>query len=683
MLKETFFTIFIFCSACQAINAQQKQFCTQIELVNNLIETHHISPKPLNDSLSVQVWENFITALDPNKRFFIKSDIISFEDDKFAIDDYFKKSKCKFIKPYIKTLEQRLEETRVILESFYNEEFTYSPNDSLYFDATREGGYSLNQSDKEEDWLRSMKYETVTEAIKRFDTKESFIKKFDSIKPEVKTFVLDRAICAINEIEQHQNGFNQYVQEIFLNALSTANDPHTVYFNNAEKSAFDTAFSSNSLSFGIGTDKNENGQIVISYVNPNSPAAQDKKLEAGDILRSLNTKSKTLATACLSNQEVVNFLSDEAHKTVEFEIEKSRGQIKRVSLSKTIIPVEYNAVDALVINKDIKAGYVNIPSFYVNSESGDWRGTSLDMGKALYKLFQEDIDGLLIDLRQNGGGSMKEAVDLANLFIDGPMAILKQKDDIITVYNHRKAPLFNKPIVIIIDAYTASAAELFAGVMQDYQKGVIVGDNSYGKATSQNIFQLDPENENLGFLKITSEKFYRISGKSHQKEGIIPDVMISNIFKDITDREIDYKHVIEADTLQVSEPIDTVRLPVEKLNELSLERQKNNEFFNMIKDSNQKLKHYILDKKIAYPFLPEHIYEDIKNYDEVWDSMFSYFENKQLFTLNMTSYDKKQENSKNIDRLETIKTFASGDPIILESYYILKDLIEINNSTLP
>lgn len=682
MLQKTVITLFICGCACLTIKAQHKQFCRQIELLNNLVDTHHINLKPLNDSLSAQVWNNFIAALDPNKTYFVKPDLESFQVDKYALDNYFKKSKCKFIKPYIKTLKQRLDESREILESFYTEEFSYSSKDSLYFDSSRKGGYSLDKDDKKEDWLRAMKYETVTEAIKRFDTKESFQKKFDGIKPEVKRFVLDRAICVINEIEQHQNGFDQYVEEIFLNALANVYDPHTIYFNRAEKTAFETTYSSNSLSFGLSTDKDEKGQIIITYVNPNSPAAQEKKITEGDILRSLKTESKNLATTCLSNQEVINFLSNDAHKTIEFEIEKSRGQIKTIVLTKTIIPMEYNAIDALVIDESINAGYLNIPSFYVNSESGDWRGTSLDTGKALYKLFQEDIEGLLIDLRQNGGGSMKEAVDLANLFVDGPMAILKQKDNIITVYNNRKAALFNKPIVIIVDAYTASAAELFAGVMQDYKRAVIVGDNTFGKATSQNIFQLDPEKEDLGFLKITLEKFYRISGKSHQKVGITPDISIHNIFKDIVDREIDYKYVIEADTLQVSEEINSFNLPVEKLKQFSLERQKNNEMFKKIRSSNDRLKYFIKEKKGAYPFLPERVYDDVKTYDDLWNDIYSYFENKNLLSLKLTAYDQNEdENKKN--RMESLKTYASGDPIILESYLILKDLIEIKDSKQP
>jgi carboxyl-terminal processing protease len=457
-------------------------------------------------------------------------------------------------------------------------------------------------------------------------------------------------------------------------------DPHSIYFNNAEKSAFDSAYSSKSLSFGISVDKDERGQIVVAYVNANSPVALENKIEAGDIIRSLKSNRETLTMACISAQEVINFLSDEDHNTIEFEIEKSRGQIKTITLSKTVIPMEFNTVDAFVIDEEIKAGYVNIPSFYVNRESGDWRGTSLDMGKALYKLLQENIEGLLIDLRQNGGGSMKEAIDLANLFVDGPFAILKQSDRKTTIYNNKTAPLFNKPMVILVDNYTASAAELFAGVMQDYQKAVIVGDNTYGKATSQNIFPLDSEDESLGFLKITLEKFYRISGKSHQKKGIQPNIFITDLLSGITSREIDYKQVLKADSLEVSEKIDTYQLPLKNLDSLSTKRQNNSETFQRIVEANKKLKYFSLEKKNAYAFLPENIYDDFNTYNEIWEGISTYFDNKTFLSVNYTASDQKSENTKENKRLELIKSFVSDDPSIFESYRILKDLIETQNN---
>lgn len=667
--------LILFAVLNSSAQAQQKQFCNQIELVNTLIYKHHINPKALNDSLSVKVWTNFIETLDPDKRYFLESDLVELEKDKYKFDNYFINNKCRFIKSYIKTFEKRLDETREILNGFYDQNFNYNIKDSLYFDASRKRGFSTRLEDKINDWNRAMKYETVTEAIKRFDDKQSFLLAFDSIKPSVKTFVLNRAICTIDEIKQHQNGFEQYVQQTFINALSTVHDPHSVYFSTAEKNAFDSAYSSNSLSFGIGIDKDERGQIIVTYVNPNSPAALENEIEAGDVLRSLKANKKTLMTSCISNQEVINFLSDKNHGTIEFEIEKSRGQIKTITLTKTMIPMEFNAVDAFVIDEEIKAGYVNIPSFYVNSESGDWRGTSLDVGKALYKLLQEKIDGLLIDLRQNAGGSMKEAIDLANLFVDGPIAILKQSDHMITIYNNKKAPIFNKPIVVLVDAYSASAAELFAGVMQDYNKAVIVGDDSYGKATSQNIFPLDHEDESLGFLKVTSEKFYRISGRSHQKQGIKPDIKISNIFSGIIDREVDYNYVLNADTLQIPEKIEPMALPLKTLSTLSKERQARSKVFQQIKKENEKLKYFILEKKERYSFIPENIYDDIQRYDSIWENISSYLEDKNFLALSLTNYDLKQEKIRKNERIDMVKSFVSKDPTVLESFRILEDLI--------
>jgi carboxyl-terminal processing protease len=328
----------------------------------------------------------------------------------------------------------------------------------------------------------------------------------------------------------------------------------------------------------------------------------------------------------------------------------------------------------LLIDKEFKAGYVNLPGFYINSESNDWRGTSLDMGKALYKLLQDNVEGLLIDLRQNGGGSMKEAVDLANLFIDGPVTILKQKDNIITVYNDEAASLFNKPIVIIVDSYSASAAELFAGVMQDYGKAVIVGDVTFGKATSQNIYPLNPDEEQLGFLKITSELFYRVTGKSHQKSGLIPDIQIANLFTGLAEREVDYPYVLEAEALDVSESISSNSLPIEKLKLSSLNRQNESEVFKNIKAVNTNLTDYIYNRKTAYPFLPESVFEDYNSYKKLWDDVLDYFQEKEYLAFKLTTYDSTKDDKTNKQRLENFKKYAASDPVILESYQILKEL---------
>lgn len=683
MSTKTFFISFLISTCIGSTYAQHKDLCKKINRVNALIQEHHIKPKPLNDSLSVYVWKGFIEALDPSKTYFLQSDIKAFEKDKYKLDDYFKKGKCAFIKSYIQTLKLRLKESENTLRNLQTTTLKYPKEDSLFFDAKRGRKYSKDENEQQEDWQWFVRYQTLKEAIKRYDDKAKLLADFETIKPDIKNYVIDRALCAIDEIQQHPNGFDEYVNELFLNALSTVNDPHSVYFNSSEKSAFDTSLSTNSLSFGIWTDKNDEGQIYISYINSNSPAAFDDKIEAGDILRSLETKNAKLQTSCISNQEVINFLSDENHQDVDFEIEKSRGQIKTVSLTKTNIPIEYNAVDTFIIDGEEKAAYINIPSFYVNTESPDGRGTSLDLGKALYKLMRDNVGGLIIDLRQNGGGSMKEAADLVNIFVDGPFAILKHKDEMLTIYNDKSATFFKKPIVIMVDAYTASAAELFAGVMQDYNRAVIVGSDTYGKATSQYIYELDPDKKDDGFLKITMEKFYRISGKSHQMQGVKPDIYISNLYDGIAGREIDEKHALKPDTLNISESIKAFELPIETLKQNSIKRQNESEIFQNVKAFNAQLKTYVFDKKIAYPFQLTHVYDDTKSYDKMWDDMYKQLEGQSFIKLQRTTFDQKFEKEKDKKRMDMIMQYTAEDPAVYESYLILKDLMMLKSETNP
>ena len=670
--------LLLLCFSIAFVNsfAQHRTLCKKIERVNDLIQSYHVKPQPIDDDYSVSVWQNFVEVLDPDHKYLLQTDIESFSEDKYKLDDYFLDGQCRFIKSYTKTLSKRLKQTKDILVDLKDVAFEYPETDSIYFNKNKTRGYSENLADLKDDWLWLMRYSVLREAGKRYDDKQALLDNFERIKPELQEYVINKAICAINEIQNHPEGFDEYIHELLLNAMTGVNDPHSVYFNNSEKNAFDNSLSSSNESFGIWTDKNDEGQIVISYVNSNSPAALKNQIEVGDILRSLKHKRNQINTSCVSNREVINFLNNEDYKEVEFEIEKSRGQIKTVLLTKTNIPVEYNAVDAFIINKDIKAGYVNVPGFYLNTDNYA-RGTSLDMGKALYKLALDKVDGLIIDLRKNGGGSMKEAVDLVNIFLDGPMSILRQNEDIVTISNDDNANFFKKPIIIMVDAYTASAAELFAGTMQDYNRAVIVGDNTYGKATMQYVYEVDPERKDYGFLKITTDKFYRVTGKSHQVFGIQPDIHITSLYEDFSSRERDLSHAIIPDTLNISEQINTFELSKEFLKQKSEERQNNSEIFKQIKTFNEQLDAEINYKSAAYALKVGAVYEDSKSYEQIWENINAYFQDQKYIAFEKTTYDQKFVKTKDQKRMELIMEYSSGDPMILESFRILEDLISL------
>ncbi|MGF1555704.1 S41 family peptidase [Paucihalobacter sp.] len=670
-------------SSITVFSQSEVQFCKQLTALNKVVQTSHFKPKLLNDSLSKGVYDLFIEALDVNKTIFINEDIALFKADEYKIDDYINANDCSFISKYATVLRERILHSKSIIESLNNEILDYSGKDTLYFFSKSKTQYFEDDLDIRKYWNKHLRYLIISEAIDKDSIWSSLEKNFSTIEKELKPKIIQKQICLLDELLQKNSGLENTVKELFLNAYTSYQDPNSTFFNEVDKSLYEATVSNNILSFGITTTKNKDGDIVIAHIAQGSAASLNGNFENNDVIKSLTSKKHILETYCVSNDDVAAFINDEKNQTVIFKLKKQNGSIQEVELTKGQLKNEENTVTGFVLQQDTNIGYISIPGFYTDLESPNGLGLANDIAKELYKLSKENIDGLVLDLRFNGGGSMKEAADLSGMFINrGPLSILKYSNgETFTLKDLNRGSLFQKPIAIIINNYSASASEFFAAAMQDYNRAVIIGSPSHGKSSAQVILPLDAQN-NLGYVKLTIEAFYRVTGKSHQSIGVIPDINLPSLYDNFKTNELYNKYALLNDSVSVNlKHLPLKNLPLSALQSKSSKRLETHKGFEMVKKMNKAILDNYINPDFNYALTLENLFHYFETYKNEWQEFTNGLSEFQLELVANNSSDTNEllqynENNRllNGDILKDI----SSDIYIEEAYNILQDLINLN-----
>lgn len=679
MLKKLAFIIFS-CIVSLSYAQNNTDFCKQMDALNQRVQQHHFRPKPLNDSLSKSVFYSFLERLDENKRFFQQSDLLLFQSDEFQIDDAIASGDCSFIEKYSTILKQRIEASKSYVASLKNETFDYSGRDTLYFSAEAKSGYFKDDFSFKKYWNKRIRYSILDHLVEQ-DSAFSYLEEnFKSLEAEAKPKIIQNQLCLLDEL-LHKNGeMDIFVKESFLNAFANYQDPNSFFYNDSDKSQFEDSVSNHQLTFGIDTAKNKNGDIVIAYIAPGSAAFLNGNFEENDVIKSLTSPTQTLETFCVSNEDISAFTSNEKNETIIFKIKKQNGSIQDIQLTKTELKVEQNSCTAFIIKQKYNFAYLNIPSFYTDFDSPLGNGLAHDVANQLQILSKENVKGLVIDLRFNGGGSMKEAAELSGLFINkGPLAILKYGNgDTFTITDHFKGTLFNKPIVILIDNFSASASEFFAAAMQDYNRAIIVGSPSHGKASAQVILPLS-ETDDLGFCKLTIEKFYRVTGKSHQSVGIVPDIILPSLYDVFKTNEVHSPFALSNDAISPNlRHISYKKFPMTEIQSRSKIRVENNESFKAIKSINSTMLNNYIDRDLSYALTLNNIYDDVKNYNDLWTNFYQAIDltTKNIIVKN-TAATRSKLSDADIKLNKILIEDISTDIYIHEALAILSDVRNI------
>lgn len=535
--------------------------------VGFLLEQGHVSPKKLDDNFSQQVFTGFLKELDPDKSIFLKADIDSLSVYSKNIDDEIKGAEIKSFFAIQDKYILRQNEVIGFYKSLLDKPFDFTKPGSLVTDIDKLD-YPANAAERKDRWYKRIKYMVLDKYVLSLNEreknkgKEKFEVKSDAtLEKEARESIgkqLDRVFTTKKTRETNDENFST-----FVNVITSTMDPHTTYFPPVDLRSFNESMKGSF--FGIGAVlKEEDGKIKIGPMQTGMPAQKSGEVQEGDeIMKVAQGEEEPVDVTGYGVQDAVKIIRGEKKGSeVRLTLRKIDGSIKVVSLIRDKINLDETFVKSVVIEGENKIGYIYLPEFYANFEDPNGARCAEDMAREVEKLKAENVDGIVLDLRGNGGGSLYDVVQIVGLFIkDGPVTQVKGRADKPNVLPDKdKTIQYDGPLTVLVDETSASASEIFAAAIQDYGRGIIIGSTStYGKGTVQRNIPLNPENESslfgksdtedLGTVKLTLQKFYRINGGATQLKGVVPDVVLPDRLEFIKFREKDNPNALKWDEI--------------------------------------------------------------------------------------------------------------------------------------
>ncbi|NOT90793.1 carboxy terminal-processing peptidase [Ferruginibacter sp.] len=525
--------------------------------VGILLEEGHYSPKKIDDNFSQIVLKKFTEDLDDDKSVFLQSDIESFKKFDAKIDDEIHGSDLQSFFTVNDVYLKRRDESFTLITELLARPFEFTKDESVQFDRAKLS-FPKNEAERKEVWRKNIKYNVLGRFVELQEEREKnkgkkdFVQRADStLEREARDYVRKRMERMMTAKRTHETADENF--STFVNAITKTMDPHTDYFPPIDKRSFDEGMSGRFYGIGAGL-KDDDGKIKIASLITGMPAERSGAIAIDDeILKIAEGAAEPVDISGYAVPDAVKIIRGAKRGSeVRLTIKKVDGTIKVVSLLRDEIKLEDTFAKSAVINGDHKVGYIYLPEFYQDFQNPNGARCATDVAREVEKLKTENVEGIIIDLRGNGGGSLSEVVKMAGLFIEeGPIVQVKGRDEKATVLRDRdKNILYTGPLTVMVDEFSASASEIFAAAIQDYKRGIIIGSTStYGKGTVQRNIPLTPESENplfankatddLGALKLTLQKFYRINGGATQLKGVTPDIVLPDRMEYLKYREKD------------------------------------------------------------------------------------------------------------------------------------------------
>jgi len=575
-----------------------------LKMVGELLTQGHFNPQDINDGFSKKVYKKFMDDLDREKTFFLQSDNDALKKFESKVDDEIKGSPVEFTPAAGQLFNKRMEEASVIVKEFLAKPFDFTADENVILDGDKLN-YAANTAEIKERWRKKIKYMVLERYVDLQDNREKnkgvegFVVKTDQeLEAEARDRVkklMDRTFERYRLKFSDDDKFNLYV-----NAITTTFDPHTEFFPPVDKRYFDEEMSGRFYGIGASLVYDE-GNIKVNTLVSGSPAWKSGDVQVGDVVMKVaEGKAEPVELTGFSVTDAVKVIRGKKGTEVRLTLKKQDGTIKTVALIRDeIVQDETFARSAVINNNGYKVGFIYLPEFYADFENPNGNRSYVDVAKEIIKLKEEKVDGIVMDLRNNGGGYLNEVVQMAGLFInDGPIVQVKDRGSKPTQLNDRdRSVLYTGPLAVMVNEFSASASEIFAAAIQDYGRGVIIGSTStYGKGTVQRHIGLDPENgfsssnSELGTVKLTLQKYYRINGGSVQLKGVLSDIVLPDNLEYLKVREKDdeealpWDEITKAHYLNTNSPFD-----LKALQQMSNQRLENNVSFKLIKENSEWL----------------------------------------------------------------------------------------------
>jgi carboxyl-terminal processing protease len=659
--------------------------------VGEMIAEIHYSPRPIDDSFSSEVFRKYLNGIDPEKKILMQSDINSLRRFQYTIDDEINgKAPVQFAQAVNDIYRKRLQESEALYKEILSHPFDYAKDeyvdlndDRLDFpknDAERKEGLRLRLK-----FLALEKYSELLDQAK--NGKDSVTAH--ATKDQLEAMARQKAMRSMDlyysrlKVKANDNDrFNEFVETIVQ-----CMDPHTDYFPPVEKRSFDEDMSGRF--FGIGASlKDDDGTIKIGSLLTGSPAWKSGQVNVGDaILKVAQGSQEPVDLTGYTIPDAVKIIRGGKGTEVRLTLKRTDGTIKVISLIRDeIVQDEKFARSVIVTTDKSKIGYIYLPEFYADFENNNGNRCYIDVAKELVKLKEENVDGIVLDLRNNPGGSLGDVVEMVGLFVNqGPVVQVKGREGRpMVLEDHARGALYTGPLTVMVNEFSASASEIFAAAIQDYKRGIIIGSTStFGKGTVQRPFPLERNSlamdSGLGTIKLTMEKFYRISGGSTQLRGVASDIVLPDAYEHSKYREKDQPDALPYDVIAKATytPFRT-NYNINAISSESNDRIKNNAVFNQIGvDADW------LDKESDQPY-PLNIDKYRQRQQEVKDTVshieklgkLSQSMNLSFLSVDSTKYNADKDKG---DRYHAWLNALSNDIYLKETVTVMGDMITQKN----
>ncbi len=605
--------------------------------ITEMLKEGHYSPKAIDDEFSKKIYNRYFENLDPNKNIYLQEDVDALKKFETKIDDEMKGAPVEFFIAAGNIFNKRMEEAAFHYKEILSEPFDYSIDENLLADADKIQ-FPSSVADRKEYWRKWLKYQALeryTDLLeireKNKDNKEFVVKTDTELEKEAR----DKVVKVMERtFERYRFKFTEDDKfTVFVRTITNAMDPHTEFFPPVDKRYFDEQMSGRFYGIGASLVYDE-GNIKINTLLAGSPAWKSGEVQVGDlVMKVAQGKDEPVELTGYIVEDAVKLIRGRKGTEVKLTLKKQDGTVKIISLIRDeIIQDETFARSAIVNAGDSKLGYIFLPEFYADFERPDGNRCYIDVSKEIVKLKEEKVDGIILDLRNNGGGSLYDVVQMVGLFIEkGPVVQVKDRDGRPNILEDKnKEVLYDGPLAVMINEFSASASEIFAAAIQDYGRGVVIGSTStYGKGTVQRNIGLDPEagflnsNSELGTIKLTLQKYYRVNGGSTQLKGVISDIILPDNYEYLKFREKD----------------DPDALPWDEINKATIKSW--NAGYEI--SSLQKLSDIRLQNSVAFKLIKE-------NTD--WLAK----QNDKEYSLNLVKYQKEQKSIRaTIRQIEALK----------------------------
>lgn len=628
------------CSVAISQNPASENVKKEARLLKQKIQASHVNPRELDDDFSVWVFQRFLEELDPNRLHFTADDLKTIAKYKTQIDDELNGNSWAFLNEASALYKNCLRRSEKYLEEILQKPFTWDKAEPpLQLNNLQ---WAANDQEQRLHWTRWLKYKTLDRLyLSALQQTAPAGTAFLSVhEADARKKVLQSETANIQRVLNNPAGFESNVASAFFTAVASSFDPHTSYFTATRLLDFLHSLSSEGLSLGFVLNENEKGEVTISYLVPGGPAWKSGELNISDVLVQLRwDESEIVDLYGLGIDKIGELLNEGDQGILELTVRKTSGIQKTVRLRKEKMELEENVVRSFILKGEKTIGYISLPGFYSDwgSENKGSRSAS-DVAKEIVKLNREKIDGLILDIRNNGGGSLKEAIEMAGIFIDhGPLGVLRDRAGALTTLKDvNRGTIYNGPLALMVNRQSASASEHLAGVLQDYNRAILVGSRTFGKATAQNIVSLDPGNkditeisdESLGYASITLSRIYRVTGTTAQGNGVIPDVILPDVLDSLDIFEASLPLALAPDSIEKNayyRPLPP--LPLKMLREESACRVDTSDFFRRLKEFSAWLPHHTMEKKqipLTWPAYTKTLAERIEKYSDAEAQMSAY-----------------------------------------------------------